>query len=119
MDADAFMVCLHCPRPEPQVRGPQRLELRDEVVGVVIAMAQALHPAILVVPHDVGFILGDDPADARAGHQFRIEEVPEALDDRPLSWRRAIAQPRPGGAHELAHPFRGRRGDDRRVIGAE
>lgn len=86
--------------PQIEVRPAEYLEQGEQRGRVVVSLAEAVHPQILVVADDVRLILGDDPAITDRRDELPVDEMPEALEDRPFG--RLGAQPEESTASSMS-----------------
>ena len=86
---DTLAIQHRAPRPQIEVGPADGLEGREQQCRVVLVVFELGNPQGLVVADDVGFVLGQDPANARANDVLRIEQVAEAFKYRPLAGFRA------------------------------
>jgi hypothetical protein len=75
--------------PERQVRPPQGLEERQQLVGILDRPMQPIDPQILVVADDLRLVVGQDPAIAAGTDHLGVHDVGDALQHRPLALPRA------------------------------
>ena len=100
--ADALAVRGAEPLPERQVRASESVELGDQLVGVIVAVAEMGDPQGLVVADDRRRVLGDDPAVAAADDELAIGEVAEAFQHGPLARLRRRPDVGPGLGEQRA-----------------
>src|SRR4051812_38396066 len=119
MQSDAIAFGRWSAMPERDVRRPKRLEHRDELVEIVVAMPKALDPARLVIADELGLVMSQDPAIPPGIDHLGVDDVADAFDHGPLA--------RLGRRPEVPPRRRGKRPDPGRnpglrlrgVVGAE
>ena len=83
--------------PEVDVRGPQRLELREELQRVVVVGVQPVDPQVLVVADELRPVVREDPPVPARHDHLGVRDVGEAQERGPLArlGPHAQAGPRP------------------------
>src|SRR6266545_4445210 len=71
--------------PEIQVRAAKTLEERQQLVHVVLVVAQPFYPQVLVVADERRLVVSEDPSVPSAGCHLGVGDVPDALQDRPFA----------------------------------
>ena len=84
MDADPLSVSLWRPIPQCQVGATQRLEQRQQLVAAFRRCMQPIDPQVLVVAHQIGLVVGQDPPVSAGSDHLGIHDVSDALEGRPL-----------------------------------
>lgn len=116
VDPDPRAVAFGGAIPEPDVRSDECSPQREELVGVLIHVAEALHQEVLVVRHEGRLLVREDPSQTAGDHEFGIDHVTEELDHGPLAGLRSRPEVLAGLMHQCLGVVGNPLNDLRRVL---